>query len=411
MNRHLLRLIWNRKRHNLLLAVEIFFSFLVVLGITAAGVNLLVNWTRPLGYGIDNVWRIEVTAPADDDIPSGDQPTRTAVVAREIFATLQSLPGIDAMAGLSIAPYSSNDWGRGSSDISLSMAANAATDDLATVMGLDVTDGRWFSSEDDASGDVRPVVINQRLGRQLFGEESPVGKILPIPRRPDSQGRRPPEERVVGVITDFRKGGELSTSKNYIFGRIVLDRIGLLYQPFPGTIVIRVKPGTTAEFEETILKALQPVARDWVFKVRSLEADREDSFNAYSLGFGIAGILAAFLLLMVALGLTGVVWQMVTERTREFGLRRAKGAAAVNVQRQVLTELVLIASLAIVPGALLAAQIPALPKPNDWVIPDGIFLASVAVSVVAIYLVVLACSWYPSRLATKIQPADALHYE
>ena len=108
MNRHLLRLIWNRKRHNLLLAIEIFFSFVVVLGITAAGVNLVVNWATPLGYRIDNVWRIEVTAPPEDATPASGQPTRTAVVAREIFATLRALPGIDAVAGLSISPYSSN---------------------------------------------------------------------------------------------------------------------------------------------------------------------------------------------------------------------------------------------------------------------------------------------------------------
>jgi putative ABC transport system permease protein len=411
MNRHLLRLIWNRKRHNLLIALEIFFSFLVVLAISAAGVNLLVNWFKPLGYRIDRVWRIEMNAPEESEAPSGEAPSRTAIAAREIFATLRSMPGIEAVAGLSIAPYSSSDWNRGSSEISLQMAANAATDDLAEVMGLEVTDGRWFSREDDASGDVRPVVVNQQLARQLFGDERPIGKILPIPRRPDSQGRRPPEERVVGVITDFRKGGELSTSRNYIFSRIVLDRIGRPYSPFPSAVVVRVQPGTTADFEETILSALQPIARDWVFTVRSLEADREDSFNTYSVAFGIAGILAGFLLLMVALGLTGVVWQMVTERTREFGLRRAKGAAAVNVQRQVLTELFLIASLAVVPGALLAAQIPALPKPSDWVIPDGVFLASVALSVMTIYLVVLVCGWYPSRLATKIHPAEALHYE
>ena len=33
---------------------------------------------------------------------------------------------------------------------------------------------------------------------------------------------------------------------------------------------------------------------------------------------------------MVALGLTGVVWQSVTQRIREFGLRRAKGATIVT---------------------------------------------------------------------------------
>ena len=41
----------------------------------------------------------------------------------------------------------------------------------------------------------------------------------------------------------------------------------------------------------------------------------------------------------------------------------------------------------------------------------AVFIGSIAISVAAIYLLTLACGWYPSRLATKIQPAEALHYE
>ena len=37
--------------------------------------------------------------------------------------------------------------------------------------------------------------------------------------------------------------------------------------------------------------------------------------------------------------------------------------------------------------------------------------ASIAISMAAIYLLTLLCGWYPSRLATKVQPAEALHYE
>jgi putative ABC transport system permease protein len=40
-----------------------------------------------------------------------------------------------------------------------------------------------------------------------------------------------------------------------------------------------------------------------------------------------------------------------------------------------------------------------------------VFVTSIGISVVAIYLLTLACGWYPSRLATRIQPAEALHYE
>ena len=75
--------------------------------------------------------------------------------------------------------------------------------------------------------------------------------------------------------------------------------------------------------------------------------------------------MAGFLLLMVALGLTGVVWQNVTQRIREIGLRRAKGARIENIHRQILGELVVMTSLALLVGVLLVAQVPLLPLPAD----------------------------------------------
>ncbi len=45
------------------------------------------------------------------------------------------------------------------------------------------------------------------------------------------------------------------------------------------------------------------------------------------------------------------------------------------------------------------------------VVPAPVFIGSIVVSAVAIYALTLLCGWQPSRLATRIQPAEALHYE
>ena len=160
------------------------------------------------------------------------------------------------------------------------------------------------------------------------------------------------------------------------------------------------------------MKRAQAVAHDWSFEVQTLETMREDKLRQYASPLMVVGTIAVFLLLMVALGLTGVVWQSVTQRIREFGLRRAKGATIPNVRTQVLVEMVIMTSIALLAGVVLVAQLPLLPLPSDLnIVPAGVFLASIAISVAAIYLLTLACGWYPSRLATKIQPAEALHYE
>ncbi len=104
----------------------------------------------------------------------------------------------------------------------------------------------------------------------------------------------------------------------------------------PERLFVRLRPGTPAAFEETLVKRAMAVADAWSFEVQPLDDMREDKLRQYTIPLMVVGTIAGFLLLMVALGLTGVVWQSVTQRIREFGLRRAKGATIPNVRTQVL---------------------------------------------------------------------------
>ena len=87
-----------------------------------------------------------------------------------------------------------------------------------------------------------------------------------------------------------------------------------------------------------------------------------------------AGIVAGFLMLMVVLGLTGVLWQNVTQRTREIGLRRAKGASRPYIYGQILGELMVMTTMAVLLGAVLLAHVPFLNLVDDMNahhLPDG----------------------------------------
>jgi putative ABC transport system permease protein len=135
-----------------------------------------------------------------------------------------------------------------------------------------------------------------------------------------------------------------------------------------------------------------------------------ESFNRFAFVPLVAvGLVAGFLMLMVALGLFGVLWQTVTQRTREIGLRRAKGAARVNVQRQLLGEIAVMTTLALAAGVLIAIQFPMLDI--IYFVEPHVYAIGLVIAVTAIYLLTLACAWYPSRMATRIEPAEALRYE
>jgi putative ABC transport system permease protein len=415
MTRHLIRLIWNRKRSNFLIMVEILCAFLVLEGVVLMGTHYANNYRQPLGFSIDRVWGIRIDAKTRNE----DKSVRAAQMAtvHQLFNAVRDLPEVEAVCAGFVMPYSNASWtsGHKMNGRQFNYAMNAATDDCDDVYGITMTRGRWFDRSDDGSA-YRPVVVNEQFVREVFGGADPINKTPQTDRDPEEEkaraeaGEKPPKPwRVVGVIQDFRQHGEYATPEPYVFERA--DLTDSEAWP-PRMLMIRVRPGTTPAFEEKLASRLQSVAKEWSFSITMLTNQRDDKLLSYTGPLALLATVAGFLLLMVTLGLTGVVWQNVTQRIREIGLRRAKGARIENIHRQILGELVVMTSLALLVGVLLVAQVPLLPLPTDvtWV-PVSVFIASILISVLAIYALTLLCGWYPARLATKIQPAEALHYE
>jgi putative ABC transport system permease protein len=415
MTRHLLRLIWNRKRQNFLLTLEIFFSFLALFGVVLFAMHFANNSRQPLGFDIDRVWSITVDRKENDEDPAVK--SRHRATFRQLLLALREMPQVEVAAASFTSPYANWSWGggmrlRGGHKIDHSV--NSITDDFPALFQMPLVSGRWFTREDDAAT-WTPVLVNVRMAREIFGDDNPIGKVIQEERDPNDPPPDPTEKpevrRVIGVFEDFRKDGELSSPENFMFQRVRLDD-GVPKANLPGRLLVRLAPGTPASFEETLVKRLLADAPDWSFEVQAADVMRESKLRQYTMPLVAVGTVAGFLLLMVALGLTGVVWQSVTQRIREFGLRRAKGATIADVRRQVLFEMVIMTSLALIVGVILLAQLPLLPLPSGLdVIPIGVFAASIALSAAAIYALTLLCGWYPSRLATKVQPAEALHYE
>ena len=165
----------------------------------------------------------------------------------------------------------------------------------------------------------------------------------------------------------------------------------------------------TAAFEERLVARLQQAAPEWSFEVRSLAQMRESSLRMTFIPLAAVGFVALSLIALVGLGLVGVLWQAVTQRTRELGLRRAKGATIPAVRRQIIGEMLVLTTLAVIPGALLAVQVP-MSGVLYWIDPR-VYAIGLAVAAVTLYGLSWLCAWYPARLATRLSPADALRYE
>jgi putative ABC transport system permease protein len=400
MIRHLLALTWNRRRTNLLLMLEIFVAFLVLVLLATWGAWGWQSWHRPLGYSVEDVWRVGVRR---DDRGRPVDPSVIAERMRRLVTAARALPAVRAVALLD-GPVGGIGRAIRSTIGKREYHHAAAGDEVAAVLQIEVTRGRWFGPEDDGAAD-HPVVITEPLAQAHFGDRDPLGQRL----EDDQEPGRP--LRVVGVVRDYRHRGEFRPPEEFLFHRLLPGEPTTR----PPAILLALRPGTTAGFEGPLLRALHATVREWSFDVTFYDLRRQKLVQQLWNGILIIGILAFFLFLMVALGLSGAVWQNVTQRTAEIGLRRAQGASAGDIQRQLLGELAAMATLPMALGGLVvlnfATLFADLPVFDLHYVHAGSYLAGFAIAVLAIYVLVVASAYFPTRLATRIQPLEALRYE
>ncbi|HEX9945279.1 MAG TPA: ABC transporter permease [Thermoanaerobaculia bacterium] len=399
MTRHLFKLVWNRKRINALIILEIFFSFLVVFLVATLGIYFWDNYRRPLGFSYENVWKIDVGTGGEED--------DAAVIAAKaktfsrLLAEVEKLGPVEAATGAVVSPYEqggiSGNWTIDGKEVA--MEQNVVTERFADVLGLDLVAGRWFEPADEALA-WEPIVIDQDLAREVYGGQDPIGRQFGKP----APSERP--YRVIGVVREFRKGGELSPQTNFMFHFV---RFNEPSGTLPRVILVRVRPGTPAAFEEDLTTLMQGVAPEWSFGIKPLTQVRRAAFRELLAPLAAGGTVAFFLLLMVGLGLIGVLWQNLLQRTRELGLRRAAGASRAEVHRQVLFEQVILTSLGVLLGVVLVVQLPVL----DLIgfIRPAVFVGGLLASMAMIYLLATLCALYPSAMASRVPPAEALRYE
>jgi putative ABC transport system permease protein len=394
--KHLLKLVWNRKRANALIVIEIFISFLVLFAVLTAAVTVGTRWNKPLGFDWRNLWDVRM----DFDVDAGEKasPELYASMFRMLDET-RAFPQV-AGAALSNTPAYSFSTAQGSREINgrrVMMKYDDVTDGFADTMRMKVIRGRWFNADDDAAQNW-PVVLAADTAEAIYGDADPIGKKIEEDEKQILE--------VVGVVETYRKDGETAGPDHMMFRRIAPNgRYGRL----GSHIIVRLQPGTDPAFEQQLSQRLEQLAPNISFRVRSVEQMRTNMMRTRMSPVIIGGIIGMFLIAMVALGLTGVLWQSVTRRTREIGLRRAMGASGPGVHRQILAEVALLSTIAVIAGSVIILQLPILGA-FKLVTPASFSLGFLG-ALATIYALTVLCGLYPSWLASRLQPADALRYE
>lgn len=393
MIRHVFTLMWNRRRANALLVLEIFLAYVVLFAVGTTGTSLWLNYRQPLGFRYDDVWEVNFS--------TGTQPKAERYgTFEQVLARLRATPGVRAVAATSSnTPFSFND-SRISKDEGALRDINfyLVGPELRDVMGLELTAGRWFDQRDATPGPHAPLVVTEQLQRALYpGGESAVGKLAEL------NGKE--KQRIIGVVSAYRTDGELKKVLPGMFGPL-MPADSATHDA--RTLLVRVAPGSGAALEKRLADDIRRIGPGWSSTIRPLREMHSSQLKQVMTRPLLLGVMSFFLLVNVALGLFGVLWLAISARRAELGVRRALGATAGSVSRLIVGETLALTTFGLVLGLLVAVQFPLLGAFGER---TSVYLTAIALATGALYLLAVVCALYPSQLAARIRPAVALREE
>jgi putative ABC transport system permease protein len=394
MLKQLFKIIWKRKKSNGLIVAEVAIAFMVVFVIMLLAIRNFNLYTKPLGFEYENRWNIRLIAVSGswEEIIGEDE-------LEQLLLQLKQQDEIENVHRLKNPTFQS--WSS-TSDYELKgrnidFMFNVMDDNAPQDFGLELTEGRWFG-ELDKGLSYEPVIVNQLFIERYFNGENAIGQNIS-----DIKSDNKIEQRIVGVFKDFRQIGELNRLTPYVIYQYKKDKYATR------NIEIKLRDGTERSFEEPLMELLTSIAPNWEFTVTPWDVKRENILKQTFLPLLFASVIAAFFILLVALGLFGVLWQNVMSRTPEIGVRRALGATARSIHYQVISELLIVTSLGLFIGLVLVIQLPL-----SGFIPEiswTLFWSAQLLASLFMLLLAVICAYYPGKMATKLLPADALHYE
>jgi putative ABC transport system permease protein len=385
-------------------AAEVAFSVMLL-----AGAGLMLRTVARLqtvdpGVNPDRLLTFRVTLPRGtyrEDAP------RLQFFARAL-EQLRGLPGVQSVAMIDPLPF------RGVAPATWFTIAGRPPlnpgDHLVTVVrtvtpgyfhtaGIPLKSGREFSDSDNTPGTPLRFVISESLALQYFRGENALGKRINIDfDAPSVYGE------IIGIAGDVRDESLAKAAQPtayYVHAR---------RPTLSGYFLLRTAadPLALAASARRVIHDLRP--EQPVMEMESMEDIVRETFSRQRFTSVLLAGFSLVSLVLAAVGVYGVLAYSVTERTREFGVRIALGAAPGRILSHVLgggARLVLAGTAAGVAGALALTQL--LQSLLYEVGPrDPMTFLAVPLVLAAVGLL---AAWIPARRASRLPAIQALRAE
>lgn len=284
----------------------------------------------------------------------------------------------------------------------LTTIINGVNEEYTLIRKFPLAEGRNFL-KDEVIGYKKVAVLGYKVKNQLFGDESPVGKIILINKLPF---------RVIGVLAPIGIDASNADQDDQILipwtvALSALYNVDYIRSIYLSTENLEEIPLIEKQINEILLKRHKVSERNKDFQIVKAEDILEVKTQTTKLFSSLIKSISVLCLLVGALGVTAIMTLSVNERKKEIGIRKALGAEDRDILLQFLTESVFITLLGGIIGILIGMVgslifLPLFKYP--LVFPWSPILVSTFLTIIF----GIIAGIYPAYKATKIDPVVLL---
>lgn len=389
---------------NLLVVTEIALSLILLVSAGLMIQSFLRLRRVDIGLDAKNVLTATVTLPRS----KYERDEQRGMFIQQLLKRVSALPGVEATGATATLPLSGGGWGRsltveGYPVLSVGQAPmiqhTVVTPGYFRTMGIRLISGRDFTDADVKGGQL-VTIIDERLVREYWPNESPIGKRIRFGPPEDNE----PWHTVIGVVNSVRHQRMQEDTRQSVYlahGQIPVNGVALV------TRTTSDPRGLAAAIRREVAQ-LDPDLP--VSKVRTMEEVVATSIWQPRLYAMLFAVFAGGTLILALIGIYGVMAFLVLTRTHEIGVRMALGATARDVFQLIVGRGMKLTAVGVflgVGGALaLTRLMHSLLFNTSATDPVVFILISLLLSLAAL----LAC-YIPARRASKVDPLVALRYE